>query len=329
VRSLTYQREDTISVSQGSIFAKVRQLNLKARLKGKPTSPFSLCALIYKGHKSKLKAEPNQRETTEMRIYRDILHQLMYICNLLLQSGKMKKVIIIGATSGIGYEVARIYQQQGWLIGIAGRQTDKLALLKEKAPEQTEIQQIDVTSENAIKNLSALIEKTGGMDLFLLSSGVGYQNSSLDSDLELSTVQTNAVGFTRMVTAAYHYFEKQGYGHLAVISSIAGTKGLGAAPSYSATKRFQNTYIDALAQLTRMKKNSIHFTDIRPGFVKTPILKDEKYPLLMKPDMVAQKIVKALNGKKRRIVIDWRYSILVFFWRLIPEWLWERLPIRN
>jgi len=241
----------------------------------------------------------------------------------------MKRVIIIGATSGIGYEVARIYQQQGWLVGIAGRQTDKLVLLKQKAPDQTEIQQIDVTSENAAKDLSVLIEKTGGMDLFLLSSGVGYQNSSLDSDLELSTVQTNAVGFIRMVTAAYHYFEKQGYGHLAVISSIAGTKGLGAAPSCSATKRFQNTYIDALAQLTRMKKNSIYFTDIRPGFVKTPILKDEKYPLLMKPEKVAQKIVKALNRKKRRIVIDWRYSILVFFWRLIPEWLWERLPIRN
>lgn len=82
------------------------------------------------------------------------------------------------------------------------------------------------------------------MDLFLLSSGIGKQNLSLTPDIELQTAATNVEGFIRMVTAAYHYFEQQGHGHLAVISSIAGTKGLGSAPAYSATKRFQNTYIE-------------------------------------------------------------------------------------
>lgn len=241
----------------------------------------------------------------------------------------MKRIIIIGATSGIGYEVARIYQQQGWRVGIAGRRTPLLDALKEMAPAQTETQSIDVTSEKATDQLHQLIEKTGGMDIFLLSSGIGYQNGSLDNTLELSTLQTNTIGFTRMVTAAYHYFQQQGYGHLAVISSIAGTKGLGMAPAYSASKRFQNTYIDALAQLTKMNKNTVYFTDIRPGFVRTPLLKDEKYPILMTPEKVARKIVKALERKKRRVVIDWRYALLVFFWKLIPEWLWERLPIRN
>ena len=80
-----------------------------------------------------------------------------------------------------------------------------------------------------------------------------------------------------MVNTAFHYFARQGKGHIAVISSIAGTKGLGIAPAYSATKRFQNTYIDALEQLAYMqKKKAIHFTDIRPGFVKTDLLNDGK-----------------------------------------------------
>ena len=188
---------------------------------------------------------------------------------------------------------------------------------------------IDVTSADAPEQLKSLIEKLGGMDLFLLSSGIGSQNVKLEPEIELNTARTNVEGFIRMVTAAYRFFKEQGSGHLAVISSVAGTKGLGSAPAYSATKRFQNTYIDALAQLARMERLSIQFTDIRPGFVATALLKNRKYPLLMRADSTAQHIVKALTNKKRVAIIDTRYAILVFFWQLIPRWLWERLPIRN
>lgn len=238
-----------------------------------------------------------------------------------------KRIVIIGATSGIGYEVAKIYCRLGWRVGVAGRRIERLEAFKEQAPEQIEIQQIDVTEPEAVEKLHSLIDKLGGMDIFLLSTGIGSQNRTLNSEIELSTVNTNTLGFTRMVTAAYNYFKEEGGGHLSVISSIAGTKGLGAAPAYSATKRFQNTYIDALAQLARMEKQPVRFTDIRPGFVKTDLLKNDKYPLLMDPEQVAQKIVKALSRKKRRVIIDWRYAILVFFWKLIPSYIWERLSI--
>lgn len=241
----------------------------------------------------------------------------------------MKRVIIIGATSGIGHEVALIYRRMGWRVGVAGRRIERLEAFRQEAPEQIEIQQLDVTQADAPEKLRLLIDKLGGMDLFLLSTGIGNQNRALDPGIELATVETNAIGFTRMVTAAYHYFKEQGQGHLAVISSIAGTKGLGAAPSYSATKRFQNTYIDALAQLAHMEKLPIIFTDIRPGFVKTDLLKNDSYPLLMRPERVAQHIVKALSHKKRIAIIDWRYALLVFFWKLIPGFIWERLSIHN
>lgn len=241
----------------------------------------------------------------------------------------VKRVIIVGATSGIGYEVARIYQQQGWHVGVAGRRTDKLESLRQLAPERTETAYIDVTDGDAPEHLRALIEKVGGMDLFLLSSGIGSQNRALDSRIELATTETNTVGFTRMVIAAFTYFREAGKGQLAVISSIAGTKGLGAAPAYSATKRYQNTYMDALAQLARMEKLPITLTDIRPGFVRTDLLKNDRYPMLMQPETVALKIVHAIEHRKRRAIIDWKYAILVFFWRLIPTFIWERLPIHN
>ncbi|WP_321478471.1 SDR family NAD(P)-dependent oxidoreductase [uncultured Bacteroides sp.] len=241
----------------------------------------------------------------------------------------MKRIIIVGATSGIGYEIAKLYVDKGWLVGIAGRREEALLELQSHAPERIQIQQLDVTANDAPQKLHTLIEKLGGMDLFLLSSGIGSQNIKLNTDIEIHTAQTNVEGFIRMTTTVFNYFKTVDGGHLAVISSIAGTKGLGSAPAYSATKRFQNTYIDALTQLARMEKLNIHFTDIRPGFVATALLKNRKYPLLMQVEHVAKCIVKALDKKKRVAVIDFRYALLVFFWRAIPQILWERLPIRN
>ena len=242
----------------------------------------------------------------------------------------MKRIIIIGATSGIGLEVARCYLKDGWQVGVAGRREEELEKIRLSAPGQVYTQTIDVTREDAPFSLEQLITKMGGMDVFLLSSGIGKQNLSLQPDIELQTAATNVSGFIRMVNAAYHYFEQRGKGHIAVISSIAGTKGLGSAPAYSATKRFQNTYIDALDQLAHMKKLNISFTDIRPGFVATALLGDGKhYPMLMKADKVGQAITRALNRKRRTVIIDGRYRVLVFFWRLIPRRLWKRLPVKT
>ncbi len=248
---------------------------------------------------------------------------------------RMKRAVIIGATSGIGLEVARLLLRQGWRIGVAGRREEALQALRSTAPERVETARIDVTCDDAPERLRTLIDRLGGMDLFFLSSGIGYQNQTLDPDIELRTARTNVEGFTRMTTAAFAYYRQlqaegrlpsEG-GHMAVISSIAGTKGLGAAPAYSATKRFQNTYIDALEQLARMQRLRIRFTDIRPGFVATDLLRGGSYPLLMRPERVAQHIVKALKRRKRVVIIDWRYRIVVFLWRLIPRWLWKRMPV--
>lgn len=242
----------------------------------------------------------------------------------------MKRAVIIGATSGIGREVARQLLRKGWHVGVAGRREEALRALHSEAPGQVKFRRVDVTSDECRGQLLDLINELGGMDTFLLCAGIGRQNPDLQTDIELHTAQTNVLGFIRMVDTAYAYFSKKGGGHIAVISSIAGTKGLGAAPAYSATKRFQNTYIDALAQLARMQHTGIRFTDIRPGFVDTDLLRDDKkYPMLMHPERVATHIVHALEKRKRVCTIDLRYRVLVFFWRMIPRFLWERLPIRN
>ena len=242
----------------------------------------------------------------------------------------MKRIVIVGATSGIGLETARLCIREGWRVGVAGRRLEALEALRAEAPAQVEIEPLDITREDATERLKQLIERLGGMDIYLHSSGIGSQNARLRPDIEIETLRTNGEGFVRMVVAAFGYFRSRGGGHIAVISSIAGTRGLGAAPAYSATKRMQNTYIDALTQLARMEGCGIRFTDIRPGFVDTPLLAgDGCYPMLMSTEKVARRIMQVLRKPRRRVVIDRRYAWLVFGWKLIPQWLWERLKIRT
>ena len=242
----------------------------------------------------------------------------------------MKKAIIIGATSGMGLAKAKLLHSKGWTIGAMGRREDRLNALAKELKARIFTKTVDITKEDAPLRLQELVSEMDGVDLVFHVSGIGKQNLALEPETELATVATNAMGFTRMVTAAFNYFASRGTGHIAVLSSIAGTKGLGAAPSYSATKRFQNTYIQCLAQQAKMRGLKISFTDIRPGFVDTDLLSDgNSYPLLMQTNVVARRIVKALERKERKVVIDWRYAILVFFWRLIPDFIWERLPIKT
>lgn len=118
----------------------------------------------------------------------------------------MKRAIIIGATSGIGKEVAKGLLLQGWKIGVAGRRKTALDAFRTIAPDNIEVETLDVTQEDATERLHSLIKKLGGMDLFLLSSGVGHQNMELNADIELNTARTNVDGFIRMVTAAFQYF---------------------------------------------------------------------------------------------------------------------------
>lgn len=236
--------------------------------------------------------------------------------------------IIIGASSGIGNEVARLLLQRGWHCGIAARRTEPLEQLRSEYPQLTETETIDITSEEAPERLLQLIERLGGMDLYFHASGIGKQNRDLQTDIEMRTVDTNAMGFTQMVDTAFNYLASHDGGHIAAISSIAGTKGLGPAPSYSATKAFQNTYLQALEQLANARRLNIRITDLRPGFVDTPLLDgDNHFPMMLRPQQVAKEMVESIERRRHVRVIDWRWRIITALWRLIPRCIWRKLSL--
>jgi len=246
------------------------------------------------------------------------------------------KAIIIGATSGIGKEIAVRLVGQGWKVALTGRRMERLQVLRQELGEgNVSVARMDVTEPEALEVLDNLIGSFGLPDLFLYVSGVGYQNRELDIEKEVCMVRTNCEGMVKLVDRFIHHvrshperYDPQHKAQVAVVSSVAGTAGLGVAPAYSATKSMQSTYISALVQLSRMEKIPVIFTDIRPGFVKTEFLNPEKhYPMTMTPQQAADHILKGLSRRKRIIIFDWRFRVLVFIWRLIPRCIWERIPL--
>lgn len=235
-----------------------------------------------------------------------------------------KRVVIVGASSGIGLALTQAYLAEGWTVGVASRRLQPFASMA------VEAQSIDITSAEAPTLLYRLIDRLGGMDLYLHVAGIGYDNPQLSPEEDARMARTNCEGFSRMVLAAYNWFAANSPdgGHIAAVTSVAGTMGIGAMAAYSASKAYGSTYLTALEQLARINGQRITFTDIRPGWCRTPLLHSPKrYPLEMMPESVARAAMRAIARRERVAIIDRRWRLLVGLWRCLPRALWVRLPL--
>ena len=243
----------------------------------------------------------------------------------------MKKIIIIGASSGMGMRVATDFARLGWRVGIAARREDRLKEIKALYPDRIEYMAIDVTAQDAVEKFYELIELIDGMDYLLYAAGCGWRNPELDDARDMETIAVNVHGFTRIVNAAYKYYKSTANlhrGHIAAITSVAGTKGIGISATYSASKRYQWTYLQAIDQLAHQQHVNVAVTDIRPGFVDTPLLNGKKdYPMEMSIDYVAPRLEKAMLRGHRVAVIDSRWAVVTALWRLIPTPLWRCIEL--
>lgn len=241
----------------------------------------------------------------------------------------MKKILIMGASSGIGLAVAEALASRGVKTGLAARHTTALRALKEKYPDFIEYESIDVTHNDAPKKMEELIDKLGGMDIYFHVAGIGYANKTLDPHREAEMIATNAAGFARMVSAAYGYFrDNKRKGQIVAVTSVAGTNGIGEMAAYSASKKCAQTYLVALEQLANSEKVDITFTDIRPGWIRTPLLDaDKEYPMEMTLEYVVPQVIKAIVKHPRVAYIDARWGALCSAWKAIPDTIWTRMNI--
>ncbi len=242
----------------------------------------------------------------------------------------MKKIIIIGASSGMGMRVATDFARLGWRVGIAARREDRLKEIKALYHDRIEYMTIDVAAPDAVDRFYKLIELIDGMDYLLYAAGCGWRNPELDSSRDEQTIAVNVLGFTKIINAAYKYYRDTANlhrGHIAAITSVAGTKGIGISATYSASKRYQWTYLQAIDQLAHQQRVNVSITDIRPGFVDTPLLNGKEYPMEMSIDYVAPRLEKAMLRARRVAVIDSRWAVVTALWKMVPDCLWRRVEL--
>lgn len=239
----------------------------------------------------------------------------------------MKKAIIIGATSGIGHELAVQLHAKGYQLGITGRRTELLDALNQQLGGKLYCQTMDITRfEEARQQLFTLIAQMGGVDVVVINSGVG--DLSLRWDVEERIINTNATGFAAMANAAFYYFSQNGGGQIVGISSVAAERAGGLSPSYHATKIFASRYMDGLRLHAQRKKLPIAITDIRPGFVKTPMTapNDPKQMFwVASVERATMQIIEAMEQKRPVAYITRRWAIAAWVMRNMPNWLYARL----
>lgn len=239
----------------------------------------------------------------------------------------MKNAIVIGATSGIGKEVAKLLVKDGYKVGITGRRMELLENLRTQNAEAFVIKQFDVTdTDKAIEALQELIAELHSVDLIFLCSGVGNINHQLDFSIEQKTIMTNVLGFTNIADWAFKYFEQREQGHFAAISSIASLRGNRFAPSYFASKAYQASYLEGLRQKAKHAKSKIKITDIRPGFVDTDLIKGQPHLLWTRPLKDASlQIYKAIKAQKKVVYITKRWRLIAIVMKIAPRFIYDRV----
>lgn len=237
----------------------------------------------------------------------------------------MKKVIIIGATSGIGKELAKLYIGNNYKVGLTGLETNGLEQLREDYSENLELKYFDCTKESSSEKITELVESLGGLDLLIFSAGIGHLNHNQGFVVENHANELNVLAFTEIADWSYRFFEKQGNGHFVAISSIAGLRGYRVAPAYHAAKSYQITYLEALKQKAYRSGKPIYVTDIRPGFVETDMSTGKRQFWVATKEKAARQIFGIIKKRKDVGYVTKRWQIIAIIMQLVPAWLHKRM----
>lgn len=231
----------------------------------------------------------------------------------------MKNALIIGATSGIGKELAKLLVVDYDKVVITGRRAKLLEEMKDTNPEKFVVKTHDVTDLDSCEVLfSTLTNEFKTIDLVVYSSGIGDPNYELEWEKELPTLQTNVISAVKIYGLAYNFFRKQGYGHLVGISSIASIRGNRHVPAYFASKAFQANYLESLWMKGKRSKAEIYVTDIQPGFVDTPMAIGKTF-WMASAEKAAKQIYIAIKIKKKKAYITKRWRLVAFVLKNAPS----------
>ena len=237
----------------------------------------------------------------------------------------MKNAIIIGASSGIGRELAVQLSEKGYSLCIAARRTDLLTELLKELPNEAFTEKTDITdTKKTIIQFHNIVEKMGIIDLVIICAGTGYIDSNMPWENDEKTIAVNVKGFTAIANTAYHLFKRQGHGHLVGISSLAAIRG-GTCAAYNASKAYVSSYLEGLRAKAVKDKLPITISDIRPGFVNTAMAQGEGLFWVAPPSKAVKQIITALQSRKKIAYITRRWRLIAVLLKILPDKLYHKI----
>jgi len=244
-----------------------------------------------------------------------------------------KNAWITGAGKGIGRATAKRLADAGWRVAVSARTTTDLISLKSEVTEGAiEIFPLDVTDYEATqKTAAAIFEKFGSVDLVIFNAGnhkpVQVTNFLVTDFREL--IETNLMGTIHGLAAIIPYFLELKKGHIAIVASVAGYRGLPSASAYGCTKAGLINMAESLKP--ELNASGIELSLINPGFVKTPLTDKNDFPMpdLITAEAAAGYIVRGLERGNFEIAFPWRFKTLLKILRICPYgvffWITKRL----
>ena len=238
------------------------------------------------------------------------------------------RVVITGASSGIGEALARHYALAGNVLGLISRRPANVeGMAGTLAPYS-----VDVTDTRALEMAAGdFVARFGAPDLVIANAGIGVGTSGEDlRDMELlrRTLEVNVVGLAATLAAFAPSMRRAGHGTLAGICSVAGFRGLAGNGAYSGSKSAAMTWLESLR--TEMHGSGVAVVCICPGYIYTPLTRVNRFhmPFLLTADEGARRIARAIARRPRLAVVPWQMALVSLVLRLLPGWLYDRLAAK-
>jgi short-subunit dehydrogenase len=234
-----------------------------------------------------------------------------------------KNILIVGATSGLGRQLAKLYAEEGCHVGIIGRRENLLQEIKQEFGEAVYTLKADINDSTIGDQVIQFIQLMKGIDMIIVAASVVEFNHELQYEPEMKTVGINVNGFTRVINAAWDHFKQKGYGHIVGVTSIAAARGNKAAPAYHASKAFQSTYLESLRIKAKHDNNKISITELVPGYMDTAMGKGDRVFWMISVEKAARQSKKAIDKKKSRAFIPKRWWFVYHIQRLLPTFIYD------